>query len=279
MHKKNNLCEIEKVLKKQKIIAMLAPSYIANFDYPQIIPMLRDLGCDKVVEVTFGAKMINRGYHKKLKNSKKLLIASVCPGITELIKEKYPRLKNNLIKVDSPMIAMGKIVRKTYPKHKILFISPCHYKKAEAEPSDYIDYIIDYSQLQALFKKYKIKKPNHSKSMFNKFYNDYTKIYPLAGGLSKTAHLKGVIRKEQTKQIDGVKEVTKYLNNPDKNIRFLDVTFCKGGCIGGPCIISNLTLAQRKKRVLNYLKQSKSEDIPETRKGLIEKAEGIRFSS
>ena len=215
---------------------------------------------------------------KKLKHSKKLLIASVCPGIVELIKEKYPHFKNNLIRVDSPMIAMGKIVRKTYPSHKILFISPCHYKKTEAEPSDYIDYIIDYAQLQELFKKYKIKKPKKSKVIFDKFYNDYTKIYPLAGGLSKTAHLKGILKESETKQLDGIKEVVKYLNHPDKHVKFLDITFCKGGCIGGPCLTSKLTIAQRKKRVLNYLKDAKSEDIPETRKGLIEKAEGIKFS-
>ena len=268
MHK-NNICEIEKVLKKNKLVAMIAPSYIADFDYPHIIPMLKSLGCDKVVEVTFGAKMINRDYHKKLKSSKKLLIASVCPGITEIIKNKYPKLKNNLIKVDSPMVAMAKIIRKEYPKHKILFISPCNYKKTEAESSNYIDYIVDYAQLKQLFKKYKIKKPKSSSAMFDKFYNDYTKIYPLAGGLSKTAHLKGVIKPSETKQIDGINQVIKYLNNPDKNIKFLDVNFCKGGCIGGPCLTNKLTLSQRKKRVLNYLKQSKSEDIPETRKGLI----------
>src|SRR4030043_218033 len=81
-----------------------------------------------------------------------------------------------------------------------------------------------------------------------------TKIYPLSGGLSKTAHVKEVLKPEETKIVDGIAEVIKFLNNPDKNIKFLDVTFCKGGCIGGPCINSKLPLNLRKKRILEYMK-------------------------
>ncbi len=262
---------------KGKYVAMLAPSFVVEFDYPLIISQLKQLGFDKVVELTFGAKMINREYHKILKNSKKLLISSACPGIVETIKNKFPDYKKNLIRVDSPMVAMAKICKKTYPLHKIVFISPCNFKKLEAENSDYVDYVIDYKEISGLFIKYKIFK-DRRKIHFDKFYNDYTKIYPIAGGLGKTAHLRGAIKKSEIKTIDGILSVMKFLNKPDKKIRFLDVLFCKGGCIGGPCINSKLNLEQRRKKVLNYLKQSKSEDIPESKKGLVEKAKEIIFS-
>jgi len=268
------ISEFNNLLKK-KCVAMLAPSFIGEFEYPVIINQLKDLGFDKVVELTFGAKMVNREYHKKLKKSKKLLISSVCPGIVSIIKEKYPHLKNNLIKADSPMIAMAKICKDIYPKHKIVFISPCNYKKQEAR--GFIDYVIDYKELNELFKKFKIKK-RKTKILFDKFYNDYTKIYPLSGGLTKTAHLKGILKKSESLTIDGIKKVMKFLDNPDKNIKFLDVTFCIGGCIGGPCT-SSISLKEKKQKVLNYSEKAKDEDIPETRKGLIEKAKGIKFSS
>ena len=112
---------------------------------------------------------------------------------------------------------------------------------------------------------------------FDKFYNDYTKIYPLTGGLSKTAHLKGVIKKKEIMSIDGIKNIIKFLEKPNKKIKFLDCNFCIGGCIGGPCINSQEKLRKRRKKVITYLKQSKKEDIPETRKGLIKKAENITF--
>lgn len=266
---------------KGKYVVMLAPSFVVDFSYPQIIFALKDLGFDKVVELTFGAKMINRDYHKKLKNSNELIISGVCPGIVETISEKFPEYKKNLISVDSPMIAMAKICKKTYPKHKIVFISPCNFKKVEAKKCGVVDYVIDYKELKKIFLENKIhrKKYEKKKILFDKFYNDYTKIYPLSGGLSKTANLYNVLKCSETKIVDGISEVIKFLNNPDKKIKFLDVTFCKGGCIGGPCINSKRPILFRKKKVLKYMKKSLKENIPENKKGLIEKAKGISFHS
>jgi iron only hydrogenase large subunit-like protein len=263
-----------------KYVAMLAPSFVVDFSYPKVILQLRDLGFDKVVELTFGAKMINRNYHKKLEKTKELVISSVCPGVVETIKTKFPKFKKNLILVDSPMVATAKICKKIYPQHKIIFISPCNFKKQEAEYSKYVDYVIDYKELNVLLNKLKGKlNREHSELLFDKFYNDYTKIYPLAGGLSKTVHLKGILKTGETKAIDGIENVIAFLNNPDKEVRFLDVTFCKGGCIGGPCINSKLPLLLRKKKVLGYMKIADKEEIPEGRKGLIKEAKGISFKS
>jgi len=261
--------------KKEKLVAMLAPSFVIDFDYPKIINQLKEIGFDKVVEVTFGAKMINRDYHRKIKNSKGLVISSVCPGIVETINHKFPKYKENLIEIDSPMTAMAKICKKTYPKHKVVFFSPCNFKKIEADQSKQIDFVLNYQELKNLLRE----KKSSGKSSFDKFYNDYTKIYPLSGGLSKTANIDHVLKCDETKIVDGIDEVINFFNKPDKKIKFLDVTFCKGGCIGGPCVNSKLPILFRKKKVLNYMKKSLGEDIPEHKKGLIEKAKGISFKS
>ena len=133
---------------------------------------------------------------------------------------------------------------------------------------------MDYKELKELFSKFKGKT---SKKYFDKFYNDYTKIYPIAGGLSKTVHLKGILKKREIKIIDGVGKVMKFLDRPSKKIKFLDCNFCVGGCIGGPCINSKETLVKRRKKVLKYLKESLQEDIPDAKKGLIKRANEISF--
>ena len=247
---------------------MVAPSFVTDFEYPCFMQQLYDLGFDKTTELTFGAKMINRDYHKKLKKAKSLVIASPCPGIITTIKSKYPQYAKNLIKVDSPVVAMAKICRKHFSKHKLVFISPCDFKKTEVNESPYIDGIIDYEQLRVLFKKYKIKK-RKCDILFNKFYNDYTKIYPLSGGLGKTAQVKHILKQDEVAVIDGIKKVMKFLDNPDPKVKFLDCLFCIGGCIGGPHTNKKLTIAQKRKTVLDYLDFARSEDIPENRKGLI----------
>ena len=41
---KNNIPKIEQALKKEKIVALVAPSFISSFDYPSIIIQLKKLG-------------------------------------------------------------------------------------------------------------------------------------------------------------------------------------------------------------------------------------------
>ena len=265
------------IKKKSKLVAMLAPCFVAQFDYPQIIQELHDLGFDKIVELTFGAKVVNHEYHKILKKSKKLLISSVCPGIVQTILERFPQYKKNLIPVYSPMIVMGKVCRKEYSHHKAVFIAPCNFKKQEAEITKDIDIVIGINDLDELLKKHKIypKKAVHEK--FDMFYNDYTKIYPLAGGLSKTAHVKNILKETETKAIDGISEVVNFLKNPDKNVKFLDANFCVGGCIGGPLLTKAKTLEEKKKRVLEYVRLAMHEKIPQGEKGVLKQAKGIRI--
>lgn len=274
---KNNFLEIEKIIKSKKnCLAMVAPSFITDFTYPSIINQLKKLGFDKVVELTFGAKIINREYHKKLKQTNKLLISSTCPGVVTYIENNFPEYKKNIIRVDSPMVAMAKICKKVYPNHKIFFISPCNFKKIESQNKKEIDYVLDFQQLKELFKKNNINEDN-KKAQFDKFYNDYTKVYPLSGGLYHTAHIKGILNKNQVKIIDGINQVNKFLKKPNKKILFLDCLFCQGGCIGGPHTNQTITTNKKRKLIHKYLKLAKKEDIPESKKGLLKCANGIEF--
>jgi iron only hydrogenase large subunit-like protein len=286
MKSKNNISKIEKILANKKIkkVAMVAPSFLTDFTYPSIVNQLKSLGFEKIVEVTFGAKIVNREYHKILQENGKLCISSTCPGIAESIKNN-PELecfKENLAPIDSPMVAMAKVCRRIYPKHKIFFISPCHMKKTEANNSPYIDYTIDYQQLKILFEHKNIAQNNFCKT-FDKLYNDYTKVYPLSGGLSKTSKIHKILKRKEYKICDGWLKVQKLLlkikTNPKKykNLKFLDITFCEGGCVGGPCTNRNISIRRKRKLVKKYMKNSLREKIPEQKKGLFSRIKGIKF--
>ncbi|NMB66463.1 hypothetical protein GYA25_00150 [Candidatus Woesearchaeota archaeon] len=271
---------------KGKYIALVAPSFVVDFPYPKILSQLKELGFDKAVELTFGAKIVNKEYYEEIKNSKKLMISSVCPGVVETIKNSFPEYKNNLLLVDSPMVATAKICKKIYPHHKRVFISPCNFKRLEAKRTGFIDYVIDYKELKDLifkhsfeYTKNKNKKSYKKEILFDKFYNDYTKIYPISGGLSKTLKVKKLLQKNEIKEIDGIKKVIKFLKNPNPKIKFLDITFCKGGCIGSQFINSKIPISLRKIKVLKYIRKANKERIPENRKGIFKKAEGLSFKS
>jgi len=286
MKSKNNISEIEEVLINSKIkkVAMVAPSFLTDFSYPSIVNQLKELGFDEVVEVTFGAKIVNREYHRFLKEGGKLCISSTCPGVVESVKNNIELVcfKENIALLDSPMVAMGKVCRKLYSDYKIFFISPCHMKKIEANKSPYVDYTIDYQQLKVFFEHKNISQ-NNSYTTFDKLYNDYTKVYPLSGGLTKTAKIKNILKRKEYKIEDGWSKVQKLLFKIKKNqkkykhLKFLDVTFCPGGCIGGSCTNQNLSTRKKYKMVKRYMKNSLREKIPEKKKGLFSRIKGMKF--
>lgn len=288
MVNKNDLADIEKVLENRTIrkVVMVAPSFLTDFKYPSIVNQLKKLGFDEVVEVTFGAKIVNREYHRLLKKSNELVISSTCPGVVEAIKNN-PELKffeKNLANIDSPMVAMGKVCKKIYPNYKIFFISPCHMKKVEANKSPFIDYVIDYMQLKVFFSDKGIEEDN-TPTNFDKLYNDYTKIYPLSGGLSNTAKIHKILCKTEYEILDGWKEIYKLLidirDNPKKykKLKFLDITFCEGSCIGGPSTNKHISIKKKRAIITKYMKDSLYEKIPEGKRGVFSKVSKLKFSS
>lgn len=250
--------------KNKKYLCLLAPSFVSEFDYPEVVYRLRMLGFKKVLELTFGAKMSNLTYYTVLKESlekgeKKTWISSPCPTLVNFIRVKYPHLVENLVPVHSPMGSMGLICKKFYPEYKIVFVGPCVTKKLEAEEVGTIDDVITFKELEDLFEKNNIpEKVIDSKycESFDKFYNDYTKVYPISGGLSDTLNYKHILNKRDVLVKEGLNDLIKIFDNfregRYKHYKFLDILNCKGGCINGPGMIGRRSVKERTKRVLKY---------------------------
>jgi iron only hydrogenase large subunit-like protein len=269
---------------KKKLIAMLAPSFVVDFKYPDIVILLKQIGFDKVSELTFGAHIINKYYHEIIKkNPDKMFISTACPVVTMMIKSQYPAYAGNLVPVLSPMAATARILEKNYPKHDIVFIAPCPGKKEEAKIyGNLIDAVITYKELKQLIgyaKENAMIKKKKVSGLFDKFYADYTKIYPLSGGLTNTLKKSDILKDNEIMILEGPIEMQKLFSSKiPKNIRFLDVLFCKGGCIGGPGIESQEPIESRRKKVLDYLEHAKHEKVG-VKRGLMRDTEGVEFNT
>lgn len=265
---KLELLEMLKKINKEKSICLLAPSFVADFKYPKIIVELRRMGFKKIVELTFAAKLINKEIQSQLiKNKKKQYICANCPSIVKVIENRYPELKKNIMDIGSPMVIMARFMKKKYPTYKTVFVGPCLAKKQEAKEYPEVDYALTFKELNEMFlyarKNGFYKKQENEVKSFDKFYNDYTKIYPLSGAVAETIKTRNIIEWEEMLVADGPREIYKAIQKfkENKNIRFLDILFCKGGCIGGPGIISKEKLEKREDRVIHYRDKSKKEKI------------------
>lgn len=272
--------------KGSKYLCMLAPSFVSVYDYPNIVYRLRALGFEKVVEVTFGAKMTNINYYDVLKNNTdRTWISSPCPTLVNVIRTKYPHLVKNLVPVHSPMGSMSLIVKRYFPNYKVVFVGPCFTKKMEAAEVGNIDEVLTFKELDELFVKYNIPEViEDSKYIqtFDKLYNDYTKIYPLSGGLSSTLAYEKILKKKEILVMEGMENILKVLDGFKdgyyKQYKFLDILTCEGGCINGPGIDYKYPVKERIKRVKKYKEYATRYEKDLGRTGRKVDAEGIDFS-
>jgi len=247
--------------KKTEMAAMLAPSFPVDFDYPEIVGMLKRLGFKYVAEVARGATETNKQLLALLKlHPDKKYIANPCPTIVRLIRNKYPKLVPFLTPIDSPMSATAKIVAKKYPDCKKVFIGPCIAKKLEAK-EDYpkLDILVlTYKELKKILEIKKIVPGKNDRTANFDIAGKQTRLYSVSGGLAQSSCLNKNLTDPEYDVISGLQLVEKTLQNfpTEINLKMLDILSCDGGCINGPGISSKDSLDRRRQKVVAYWKKS-----------------------
>lgn len=260
------MTELEELIsllnKKEKLVAMLAPSFPIMFDYPGIITRLKKLGFSYVMEVSLGAMKTNQELVDLLKkNPEARYITTPCPTIVRMVKKQMPEYAKYFTHgVDSPMVATAKIAHEHFPGYRPVFIGPCLVKKMEAKEDvpELGIVVVTYNEMLSVFEKFGIGVEINSTDKFDLAGPGDTRLYPVDGGL---AHSSGVLNnfgEEAVKIVSGWKNCLQAIRDFDKDtkVRLLDILFCDGGCIGGPGIKSSLDTQQRKQKILDYRNQN-----------------------
>jgi len=267
-------------------IALLAPTFAIDFKYPNIIGMLRKLGFKQVTELTFGARMVNLAYANYIKKhpDQELFISSPCPTVVAFIKTQYPELVKYLMPIVSPMAAMAKIYKKTNPDSKVIFISPCWAKEnLEAPKFKEIDAVITLKDLKQIFGQEGIKEEDSDGDYyFDSFIREYTKIYPVSGGLASTSHIQKLFKEGEILVTDGVENIKKAFEDfkaGTSKYKFLDLLNCDGGCIGGPAINNKDLPTEKKKEIIFEYTHRSSEATMGEHEGKVEDAKDIDLST
>jgi two-component system NtrC family sensor kinase len=249
----------------EKVIACLAPTFPAAFPQAkpgQIVSAVRALGFTEVMEVAFGADLVARAHAQwARKNGLKLFISSPCPALVLYIKKYFPSLVLNLTPIVSPMVAMGRLIKRSYdPGAKVVFIGPCIAKKAEIddpEVSADVDAVLTFVELETMLHEAGIAMENLPESEPDGPLPGLGRIFPVPGGLLRSAAMKGDICRNQFLVTEGKEACTQILNEVLEGAveaKFLDLLFCEG-CINGPAIPNELSVFARKELVANYVQE------------------------
>ena len=216
------------------VIASLAPSFVAGFEGVGIGSMkeaLKKLGFDDAEETAIGATLVKREYEKQLNaGNRDVIITTCCPAATTLVQKYYPELCRYLSPVVSPMIAHAIDIKRRLPNAKVVFIGPCLAKKKEAE-GNLVDAVLTFAELSALFKEAGIE----VEQRLDDNAHSRARLFPTAGGILKTMDLPD--NGYTYLAVDGPRECRAALNDlKEGSIHkcFIELSSCKGSCIGGP---------------------------------------------
>lgn len=241
-------------------IALPAPALYGQFegatDLDLVLSALVDCGFDDVFEVSRAAEIVSEYTRKFLERNETLphpIISSACPVIVRLISVRYPLLVENVLPVMPPIEIAARIARKeALKKHPeltdgdvaVIFISPCPAKVSYAKnPIG-----IETSAVSGVLSigEFYFKMLSAMKKITEPTVTAQSGIIGIswagAGGEASA------LFNEKYLAADGIDNVIKVLDEIDngniRNLDFVELNACSGGCVGGVLNIENPYIAK-----------------------------------
>ncbi|MBP3755427.1 MAG: 4Fe-4S binding protein [Lachnospiraceae bacterium] len=242
----------EDLSKGQKISVIIAPAFLANYphDYSKYLGMLKKLGVNRFISVSFGADITTWAYIKYITEHKFYGgISQPCPAVVGYIERYLPELLPKLMPVHSPMMCTA-VYAKKYLKinDKFAFISPCIAKKNEIDDPNnqgYIAYNLTFSKLVAYLKAHPV---SGAQPYTDEIEYGLGSIYPMPGGLKENVYwLLG--EDALVRQMEGEHHMYEYLRRNKDRIKssrtkylFIDALNCTNGCLYGTGVDNRKTM-------------------------------------
>lgn len=219
-----------------RVIASIAPSCTAYFstDLPTLKEALLQLGFADVRETAEGAYLVKTEYERILQeNPGKTYISSCCASINSYIKKYRPKAQANLMPVMTPIQAHAKLIKQQEPDAVVCFICPCTAKKGERfSDSSQFDHVLLFEELQEWLDSAGITLEERVER--NTADPRLSRLFPKTGGILQTM-LRDSAWRYLT--VDGFEDCALAIDDVIAGRMqncFLEMNFCRGGCIGGP---------------------------------------------
>lgn len=245
----------------ENLAVSIAPSFASVYEPWQVsrIPSaLRVLGFSYIAETAVGAYYTAIESKKYIeRNPRQSHICTACPAVVGYVEKYTPQLINNMVPVVSPLIAHSRLVKKKLPKHKFIFIGPCIAKIKEIRRPELLGEVaaaITFNEFDELLKTNNIQLANCEESNFDEQPRGDSRLFPIEGGLLKTAGLSTDMMNSKHLCISGPHEVQQALSmlENNKDIVVIEPLYCKHGCINGPAVPQKRNNFRDRKEILNY---------------------------
>lgn len=246
----------------------VAPSFAGSYsewEQKRIPSALRATGAAYVGETAEGAFYSAHATADYIRqNPEQHHICTACPAVVNYIRQYAGEHARELVPVLSPMLVHAKMLRKELGKTKIVFVGPCVAKKSEAKDENakgLVDAVLTFEELDKLFVLCEVKLDQCEESKFDGQVGDSARLFPLEGGLLKTAGLKTDRLESKHLAISGfdtLEAVLKSMPVSAQSHWIVEPLFCSQGCINGPLARKQKTLFEQREAVMDYASINKT---------------------
>ena len=242
----SDLSQVKKAIADGKrVIGSIAPSFAGFFrgEEGKVIAALKNMGFYEIEETAVGAEIVTELYKDYInKNSKENYITTCCPSANYLIEKYFPKLIPYIIPIVTPMTAHGKVLKNIYGKDSFtVFIGPCVAKKVEADSyskeKGSIDAVLTFEEIEKWIEEENIDIGDLAEEKLIGRAFKTGRGYPMHGGIINAIGNLANLNSFDKLSVSGMEECIELLESMEKgNLKqvLVEISACKGSCIGGP---------------------------------------------
>ena len=239
---------------KYRVYAVIAPAIVGQCRFgriEQVVTAIKRLGFHQVVEAALGADITlyteaREFQHKAAESNNPVMTTSCCPAFVRFIETNFPEFKDAISTSPSPMITTARLIKRSDPTAKVVFIGPCAAKKFEytlEKTQGMIDCVMSFEELQAFLDARGIDTTQcEDTNLDNASF--YGRIFAKSGGIAQ-----GVVHVAEKLGLEGVtpcvmngidqcRQHLALLRAKKETANFFEGMACDGGCVGGPLSIT-----------------------------------------
>ncbi|MGK0465187.1 [Fe-Fe] hydrogenase large subunit C-terminal domain-containing protein [Clostridium sp.] len=257
----------------KKVVVSLAPSFAGFFDVKPgiVVSALKKMGFSIIEETAVGAEMVTELYNDYIiNNNQNVYITTACPSANYLVTKYFKELIPHLIPRVSPMIAHCKLLKSKFGEDSfIVFIGPCLAKKSEFDSylqENIINAVLTFDEVNSWIVECGIKTEELEEEDFNTSPYSKGQGFPIGGGIIEAMGDRLKESRLSVMSVSGMKECIEVFNSiksGDLNNILIEVSTCKGSCIGGPVMVkSGENYYAKLNKVKNYINSRKNYNNP-----------------
>ena len=270
VHEKSQMIDILKKIKEgKKVIALIAPAIAGQFrgNLYQLKSAIIKAGFTDVFEVALGADITAKNEAKefieRINSGKPFMTTSCCSGYIELVNKHLKEMKPYVSDTYTPLHYTAEHVKKLNPDCITVFVAPCVAKRKEGFDDKYVDYVMSFEEMGALFIAKKIEVSDCTETKYASESSKQARNFGVTSGVAEAVK-KALKNEEMVKPLvinginkDSVKLLTEIAHNGccEGGCNLIEVMNCKGGCIGGVATITDQKTAQN--QIKEVIKDSK----------------------